>query len=195
MTALAQQEARKLLARAAQCPYCVEACSHQVAHRLMPGIGNPHRGQLAGPVQLRQTGCVPPISLDPVAWPLGNQGRSNNDTIVPTRRQLALDPVAARPCFIAEPQLHPITAELANQPLQRRRCVHDPTVVPNLAALAAFRNRHDDAVLMNIKPDIRDTIRQDPSPMHEARRRPIQRNPRYLHTVRRVAPSSGGHVV
>jgi hypothetical protein len=31
--------------------------------------------------------------------------------------------------------------------------------------------------------------------MHEARHRPIRRNPRYLHTVRRVAPSSGGHVV
>src|SRR5215471_10968683 len=31
--------------------------------------------------------------------------------------------------------------------------------------------------------------------MHEARHRPIRRNPRYLHTVRRVAPSLGGHVV
>jgi len=36
---------------------------------------------------------------------------------------------------------------------------------------------------------------RDPSPMHEARHRPIRRNPRYLHTVRRVAPPSGGHVV
>src|SRR5713101_8279264 len=32
-------------------------------------------------------------------------------------------------------------------------------------------------------------------PMHEARHRPRRRNPRYLHTVRRVAPCSGGHVV
>jgi len=35
----------------------------------------------------------------------------------------------------------------------------------------------------------------DPSTMHEARHRPIRCNPRYLHTVRRVAPYSGGHVV
>jgi hypothetical protein len=42
---------------------------------------------------------------------------------------------------------------------------------------------------VNIKPDIRDTIPHDPSPMHEARHRPIRRNPRYLHTARRVAPS------
>jgi hypothetical protein len=48
---------------------------------------------------------------------------------------------------------------------------------------------------VNIKPNIRDTIPQDPSPMPEARLRPIRCNPRYLHTVRRVAPSSSGHVV
>jgi len=41
--------------------------------------------------------------------------------------------------------------------------------------------------------DIGDTIPQDPSTMHEARHRPTQCNPRYLHTVRRVAPPSGGH--
>jgi DNA-3-methyladenine glycosylase len=35
------------------------------------------------------------------------------------------------------------------------------------------------------------TIPQDPSPMHEARHRPIRRNPRDLHTAGRVAPSSG----
>ena len=144
----------------------------------MPGIGDPHRGQLACPVQLRQTGCVSPVSLDPVARPLGNQGRSNNDTVVPTRRQLALDPVTTRPRLIAEPQLRPVLAELANQPLQRRRRVRDPAVVPNLTAQAAFRDRHDDPVLVNIKSDIRDTIPQDPSPMHEARHRPIRCNPR-----------------
>ena len=47
--------------------------------------------------------------------------------------------------------------------------------------------------LCTSSPDIGDTIAQDPSPMHEARHRPTQCNPRYLHTVRRVAPPSGGH--
>src|SRR5262245_12674236 len=41
---------------------------------------------------------------------------------------------------------------------------------------------------MNIKPNVSDTIRHDPSPMHEARHRSTGRNARYLHTVRRVAP-------
>jgi len=61
--------------------------------------------------------------------------------------------------------------------------------------MAALGDRYDDPLLVNIKPDIRDTFPHGPSPMHEARHRIIRRNPRYLHTVRRVAPSLGGHVV
>jgi len=161
----------------------------------MSGIGNPHRRQLAGPVQLRQTSGVPPIRLDPIARPLRDQRWRHYNAFVPVRRQLALDAITTRPRLIAEPQLNPLLAELAGQPPQRRRRVRDPAKFPHLAPPATFRDRHDDRVLMNIKPDIRDTIPQDPSPMHEARHRPIRRNPRYLHTVRRVTPSSGGHMV
>jgi hypothetical protein len=48
---------------------------------------------------------------------------------------------------------------------------------------------------VNVKPDAADMIHHDPSPMHEARHRTIRCNPCYVHTVRRVAPPSGGHVV
>jgi hypothetical protein len=195
MAALAQQKPRELLTCAAQGPYRVEAGPYQVAHRLMSGIGNPHRCQLACPVQLGQTGGVPPIRLDPVARPLRDQRGRHDNAFVPERRQLALDAITARPRLIAEPQLDPLLAELAGQPPQRRRRVRDPAVSPHLAPPAAFCDRHDDPVLVNVKPDIRGTIPQDPSPMHEARHRPIRRNPRYLHTVKRVTPSSGGNVV
>jgi hypothetical protein len=46
MAALAQQEARELLVRSAQCMHRVEAGAHQIAHRFVPGIRNPHRRQL-----------------------------------------------------------------------------------------------------------------------------------------------------
>src|SRR6516162_5839712 len=42
---------------------------------------------------------------------------------------------------------------------------------------------------MNIKPDVSNTILHDPSPMHEARHRPVRRNPRlpaYCETGRPV---------
>jgi Ketopantoate reductase PanE/ApbA len=108
------------------------------------------------------------------------------------RRQVTLDAIATRPGLIAEPKPH-TPRRRACAPDDRR--IGNPTVFPGLAADAALGYRHDDPVLVNIKPDIRDTIPHDPSPMHEARRRPIRRNPCYLHTVRPVARSSGGHVV
>src|SRR5215472_16239928 len=62
------------------------------------------------------------------------------------------------PILMAEPQHHPRLAELVGQPPQRHRRVRDPTVLPHLAPLAAFRDRHDDPVLVNVKPDIREMI-------------------------------------
>ncbi len=46
--------------------------------RLVPGIWNPHRGQLARPVQLGQAGGIPPVGLDPVARPLRDQRGGNH---------------------------------------------------------------------------------------------------------------------
>jgi hypothetical protein len=64
---LAQQEARELLARPAQRMHRIETGAHQIAHRFVPGVRNPYCRQLACPMQPRQTGCIPPIRLDPVA--------------------------------------------------------------------------------------------------------------------------------
>jgi hypothetical protein len=52
--------AGELLVRPAQAMHRVEPRAHQVAHRLVPGIGHPHHRQLARPVQLGQAGGVPP---------------------------------------------------------------------------------------------------------------------------------------
>jgi hypothetical protein len=114
---------------------------------------------------------------------------------VPLRRQVALYAIPARPGLVAKPQPHPFAAELARQTIQGHRRVDDPAVPPHLAADAALGYRQNDSVLVNVEADIRDIIPYDPSPMHEARHRPIRCNPRYVHTVRRVAPPPGGHVV
>src|SRR6516164_3905526 len=195
MAALAQQKARKLLARPAHGMHRIETGAHQVAHRLMSGVRDPYRRQLARPIQSRQADRIPPIGLHPLAGSLWDQRGRDHDAVVLAGRQLTLNAVAAWPCLVAEPQLHPLTAALARQAIQGTRRVRNAAVLPDLAAGTTLGHRDDDALLVNIKSDIRDTIPHDPSPMHEARHRPTRRNPRYLHTVRRVAPSSGGHVV
>ena len=136
----------------------VEPCADQIAHRLVPGIGNPHRRQLARPVQLRQAGGIPPVGLDPVARPLRDQRRGDHGTLMSLRRQSTLNAITARPRFITKPQGHAVAAELAQQTVQRRRPVRDPAVLPHLAPQAALRHRDDDAFLVNIKPNVGDTI-------------------------------------
>ncbi len=57
---------------------------------------------------------------------------------------------------------------------------------PPRAARTPFGNGNRNAFLVNVQAHERDILFHDPSPMHEARHRTIRRNPRHLHTVRRV---------
>ena len=84
---------------------------------------------------------------------------------MPAGRQATLNAITTRSCFVAKPQYHAVAAKLAQQTVQRRRRVRDPAVLPHLAAQAARRHSDDDAVLVNIEPNVSDTIRHDPSPM------------------------------
>ncbi len=143
----------------------------------------------------RHRGQCPPIGLDSVAGAFRDQRRGDHDTFVPAGRQATVNDVTKQPRLVTGPQLHAVAPELALQRIQRCRCVRDPAVLPHLAPQATRRRRDNNVFLVNIKPNVGDTIRHDPSPMHAARYRPDRRNPRYLHTVRRVAPYSGGHVV
>ena len=165
MAALPQQEARQLLACPTQRMHRVETGAHQVAYRLMPGIGNPHRCQLTRPMQPRQTGRIPPIRLDPVAGSSRDQRWRHHDAFVPARRQMTLDAIAARPRLVTEPQLHPFTAELARQAIQGRRRVRNAAVFADLATQPILGHRYDDPPLVNINPDIRDTIPPRPVPL------------------------------
>jgi hypothetical protein len=142
----------------------VKPGAHQVAHRLVSGIGNPHRRQLTRAMQPGQSGCIPPVRLDPVAGTLWDQRRCDHNAVVSLARQSTLNAITARPRFVAKPQGHAVAAELLQQPVQRRRCVRDPPVLPHLAAQATRGHRDNNAILVNIKPDVANSIRHDPSP-------------------------------
>jgi hypothetical protein len=86
MAALAQQKARELLPGPAQRMHGIKTCSYQITHCFVPGIRNPHRGELARPMQPCQTGRVAPVGLDPVARPLWDQRRRDDNAFVFARR-------------------------------------------------------------------------------------------------------------
>jgi hypothetical protein len=95
--ALAQQKPAERLACPAQAVHRVEPRPHQIAHRPVAAIGNPHRRQLAGAMQPRQARRIPPIGLDPVVDALGDQRGGDHDTFVPAGRQATVNDVTARP--------------------------------------------------------------------------------------------------
>ena len=92
VTAMTQEEARELLAGLTQTANGRQTCAHEIADRLMSLIGNPDRRQFASPMQLGQADRVPTIGLDPISRFARDQRRSDDDAIVPGKRQLALFP-------------------------------------------------------------------------------------------------------
>ncbi len=158
-------------------------------------IGDPDRRQFAGAVQLGEVDRIPPVGLDAVTGLARDQRRSDDDTSMPALGQLPLNAVAARPGLITEPQFAPAATELCRQRLQRSRCVRDLPMLAHFPPVAHFGNRDRDRILVHIQADVGDKLFQDPSPMHEARHRPSGATLVNLHTVRRVAPISGEHLV
>ena len=71
----------------AQAKHRVEPGPNQIAHRLMSDIRNPHRGQLADPVQLGQAGAIGPIGLDQI--PRLHRISEGATTMHPARNRLA----------------------------------------------------------------------------------------------------------
>jgi hypothetical protein len=195
MAAVAQQEARQLLSRLAQGAHRRLTCTNDIADRLMGLIRNPDRGQFTGAVQLGKVDRIPPVSLDPLARLARDQRWSDHGTVVPHSGELPLNAVTAWSGFITEPQFSSRRGQLHGQRLQDSGRIGDLPMLAHFSPQARFSQCDRYRILVHVKADIGDRLRHDPSPMHEARYRTIRHNPRSLHTVRRVAPISGEHLV
>src|SRR5262249_4979026 len=88
MVSLAQQKPAELLACSAYRMHPIERSTPTLAYRFVPATGNPACRQLARPMQPRQTGCIPPIRLDPVARSSWDQRGSNDDTFMAALRHV-----------------------------------------------------------------------------------------------------------
>jgi hypothetical protein len=176
--AMAQQKRGQLLAGLAHTADRRQTGAHEIADRLMGRIRNPDRRQLARLMQLGQADRVPAVGLDPISWLAWDQRRSHDDAIMPGVRQLTLNSIAARSGFVTEQKLPPAARQLRRQSFQGRRRVRDLAILAHITPHARLGQRHRDRVLVHVKTDICDSFIQDPSPMHEARRRKSRRNPR-----------------
>ena len=178
VTAMTQEKARELLTGLAQTADGRKTRAYEIADRLMSRIRNPDSGQFTGAMQLGEVDRIPPVGLDPISRLARDQRRSHDDAIMPGEGQLALNPIAARSGLIAEPKRVPDARQLRRQSLHSRRRVRDLAILAHITPHARLGQRHRDRILVHVKTDICDSFVQDPSPMHEARRRNTRRNPR-----------------
>ena len=176
--AMAQQKARQLLTGLTQTADGRKTRAYEIADRLMSRIRDPDRRQFARPMQLGQADRVPAVGLDPVSRFARDQRRSHDDALMPGEGQLPLNPIAAGSGLVAEPKRAPNARQLHRQCLHSRRRVRDLPILAHIASHARRGKRHRDRVLVHVQTDICDSFIQDPSPMHEARRRNSRRNPR-----------------
>ena len=145
----------------------------------MPRIWHPDCRHFAGAVKSRQSEGIPAIGLDVIARPLGDQGRRDDGTSMAESSDLTMQAVASRPRLIAEQQLAESASKLSYQASYRIWRVVDVAKKSDLALAALFGQGHGDLHLGGIKTNKDFAIfLHGSSPVREARRRPIRRNPR-----------------
>ena len=136
---MTQQERRHLLALTAQILHGRLTGPGQIAHRLVEGVGHPHRRQLAGAVQLGQAHGIAPVGLDPLTGPLRDQRGCHHRTVLIL--DLAVKSVPCRPGFVAEVQMIVLLGQPAHQLARGRRRVLELPQVAHFAATTVLGNR------------------------------------------------------
>src|SRR5208337_588087 len=108
----------------------------------------------------------------------------------------AVNTVAAGTSLVAELQWPAARLPQAlNQFLQRRGGVGECAIRRGLADVPRDGNRNNDRILVYVHADESCKLFHDPSPVPEAPRQTIRRDPRSLHMARRVTPSGRPRVI
>jgi hypothetical protein len=155
-----EQESLQLLPRLGEGAGGGGARSHQIAHRLVGGIGNPDRRQLAGPVQRRQGRGVTAVRLHPVARTPRNQSRCHHHAVAAEVGELPVPAVTPRAGLVTHPQLLAAPPQAFDQPAHHLGPVLHAPQMPHLAIATALRDRDRDRRLVDIQAHERDIAHQ-----------------------------------
>ena len=195
---MTQEKARELLTGLAQTADGRKTRAYEIADRLMSLIRNPHRSQFTGAMQLGQVDRIPPVGLDPISR------LASGSTTEQRQRNHARPGSTAVECHSRKGRPHSRTVArfrcaTASPPERSRPSLCSRILPYSRTSLCAprLRKRDRDRILVHVKAHVCDRFVQDPSPMHEARRRTGKPGatldkPAYCETGR---PISGEHVV
>ena len=150
----------------------------QIAHGFVRRIRHPRRREFLRPQQLGQHQAIAPVRLHPHTRAARRHGRRNHLAgHAGLAAQPPIDPIAAGTCLVTHHQPTAIPPQLLDHPIERRSLVGDLAKVAHLAAGQRPGHADIDALLVCIQSDVECILCHERSPMLEARRRPIRRNP------------------
>jgi hypothetical protein len=174
---MAQEEGEQLLTLAAQVVGAGVAGPDQVANGFVNHVRNPDPGQLPGTMQPRQRHRVPPVGLDPFAWPLRDQRRRHHHAVVAKIPNLPVQSVTRRPGLEADMQAIVLPGQLLDRPLDHGRPVLDLAEKPDFTAAVALGDRDRVLQLRHVERDERFVISFHGSPsVREARLGPPEQS-------------------
>jgi hypothetical protein len=146
--------AQKVLAQAVPSPDLVLlggfAGSHEIAQRLMVGVGDPDGAEIAASVGACQLLGVAAVGLDAVARHLGHEGRRDDLAVNAEAGKLPVQHVPSGPCLVADPKAARVT-ELADELADGFRAIGDRPQGPD--RVSPFDDRHRDGLCVYIHAD------------------------------------------
>jgi len=151
-----------MLARLAEHTHCRGAGFHQVAHGLMRRIRNPHRRELAGPVQFGQHYRVAAIRLDPIPSLHRDQRGRHYDAVMTQFRQLPMQAIATGASFVAKAHSPLALAQLLCQLRDLIGAIGDDPQLADFTTTHPFGDRNRDRRLMHIQSHEIAIIRRNP---------------------------------
>ena len=128
----AQEEAVKLLPRHPLLVAGRRATAHEIAHGFVARVGNPDGRQLTGAMQFGEHEGVASIRFDPIAWPMRDVSRSDDDAVVSGVDDLTMEAVAAWPGFVAAMQFDIGVGNLFEQSGEGFRGIFDGAVASDI---------------------------------------------------------------
>jgi hypothetical protein len=136
------------------------ARSHESPHRLMGGVRNPNRRQLAGPVQRGKGRGITAVGLDPIARPPAESEPGHDDAVATEFSELPEQTITARAGLVTQAQLLAVPPQTLDQPPHHLGAVLHGSQMPPSAIPTARRDRHCDRRPMDIQAHLRDVPHQ-----------------------------------
>ena len=131
-----------LLALALEVLVCSQTGAREIAHRLVPIVGNPNGGEFTGPQEFGQVQPIASVRLYPVAGFLRDKRGSGDYALVAETFDQPVKAVPRRPCLVAKRQLIVFCRKFGDELAYRRLRGSKLPKIAHLAATAALGNRH-----------------------------------------------------